>query len=73
MNANFTGLKGIRKLLGTLNYYRCFVPEMAEYLEPFNKKGQRVAVIPDARSGVSILRLHKTNTARAYGKPKPYG
>lgn len=42
-------IKGIRRLLGTLNYYRRFVPEMAECLVPLNnllKKGKKLIVTP---------------------------
>ncbi|MGR0202213.1 hypothetical protein, partial [Klebsiella pneumoniae] len=43
-------VKGIRRLLGTLNYYRRFIPEMAEYLVPLNnllKKGVKITITPD--------------------------
>ncbi|MGR0271986.1 reverse transcriptase domain-containing protein, partial [Klebsiella pneumoniae] len=43
-------VKGIRRLLGSLNYYRRFVPEMAEYLVPINnllKKGRKIFVTPE--------------------------
>lgn len=45
-----TDVKGIRRLLGSLNYYRRFVPDMAAHLVPLNnllKKGSKVVVTPD--------------------------
>lgn len=44
-----TDIKGIRRLLGTLNYYRRFVPDMAQLLVPLNnllKKGQKIVITP---------------------------
>lgn len=42
-------VKGIRRLLGALNYYRRFVPDMARYLTPINdllKKGRNIEITP---------------------------
>lgn len=44
------GVKGIQRLLRSLNYYRRFDPEMAECLVLLNnlfKKGKEVVVTPD--------------------------
>ncbi|MGR0202338.1 hypothetical protein, partial [Klebsiella pneumoniae] len=48
-------VKGIRRLLGTLNYYRRFVPEMAEYLVPLNnllKKGAKFVITPEMEDNI---------------------
>lgn len=48
-------VKGIRRLLGSLNYYRRFVPEMAEYLVPLNnllKKGRKVIVTAEIETNI---------------------
>lgn len=50
-----TDIKGIRRLLGTLNYYRRFVPEMAKLLVPLNnllKKGNKVAITPEIETNI---------------------
>lgn len=50
-----TDVKGIRRLLGTLNYYRRFVPEMAKYLVPLNnllKKGQKIRITPATEENI---------------------
>lgn len=48
-------VKSIRRLLGTLNYYRRFVPEMAEHLVALNnllKKGKTVKISPEIEENI---------------------
>lgn len=48
-------VKGIRRLLGSLNYYRRFVPEMAECMVPLNnllKKGSKLVITPAMENNI---------------------
>ncbi|MGR0317652.1 hypothetical protein, partial [Klebsiella pneumoniae] len=63
--------RGIRRLLGMLNYYRRFVPEMAEYLTPLNtllRKGQKIIITPEIEANVRkcMKRLQEKPESRIY-------
>lgn len=48
-------VKGIRRLLGSLNYYRRFIPEMADRLVSINnllKKGSKVVITPAMENNI---------------------